>query len=83
MMDGTYSQSLKTMMRNPIRLLLDLLTFIPILNVACAATSIRMETGPQRQLSHMAVEAGKVRMQSEPGNYILIDPSAATRDKAG
>jgi hypothetical protein len=46
------------------------------MNAAHAATIIRMEAGPQRMPSLMTIENGKARMQSEPDNYILIDPSA-------
>lgn len=63
-------------MRNTPRLLFGALGAFLTIHAAQGATIIRMEAGPQRMPSLMTVENGKARMQSEPDNYILIDPSA-------
>lgn len=62
-------------MRNATRLSLGVLGAAWMINAAPAATVIRMESGPAGARSLMTVENGKARMQSEPQNYILIDPS--------
>jgi hypothetical protein len=63
-------------MRTTTRLSLGALGAALTLSAADAATIIRMEAGPARARSLMTVENGKARMQSEPQNYILIDPAA-------
>ncbi|TCS35141.1 hypothetical protein EDC30_11156 [Paucimonas lemoignei] len=63
-------------MRIAIHLSFGVLGAALLMNAATAATVIRMEAGPNGARSLMTVEKGKARMQSEPQNYILIDPSA-------
>lgn len=72
----TTYQRLETLMRQITRLSLGVLGAALAMSAADAATVIRMEAGPARARSLMTVENGKARMQSEPQNYILIDPNA-------
>lgn len=63
-------------MRNGFPLPLCILAAALISTTAGAATVIESESGAARIKSRMTVENAKARMQSEPVNYILIEPSA-------
>ncbi len=62
-------------MRNRMHLALGALAATLFGAATHAATIIESEAGPARFKSLMTVENGKAKMQSDPVNYILIDPS--------
>lgn len=63
-------------MRNAYLLLPGALCAVLVTAAAQAATVIETHAGPERARSVMTVDKGKARIQSEPGNYILIDPAS-------
>lgn len=66
----------ETPMRNRMHLALGALATALFGMAAHAATIIESEAGPARFKSLMTIENGKAKMQSDPVNYILIDPNA-------
>lgn len=63
-------------MRNRMHIALGALAAAVFSTAIQAATIIESEAGSARFKSLMTVENGKAKMQSDPVNYILIDPSA-------